>query len=83
MEAVRLQDELQLLMERFPERTRIYRQKTTQLEWENSETLELGVAVWSRLKKGGSIADLHHEVPRCSYHIYRTVATLLDTGQIQ
>jgi len=83
MEAVRLQDELQLLMERFPERARIYRQKTTQLEWENSDTLELGVAVWSRLKKGGSIADLHHEVPRCSYHIYRTVATLLDTDQIQ
>jgi len=83
MEAVRLQDELQLLVERLPEPGRVFRQKTTQLEWENPETLEVAVAVWSRLKKGASIGDLHHEVPRCSYHIYKTVATLLDTGQIQ
>lgn len=83
MEAVRLQDELQLLVERLPESGRVFRQKTTQLEWENAETLELAIAVWSRLKKGASIGDLHHEVPRCSYHIYKTVAMLLDTGQIQ
>lgn len=83
MEAVRLQDELQLLVERLPESGRVFRQKTTQLEWENAETLELAIAVWSRLKKGASIGDLHQELPRCSYHIYKTVATLLDTGQIQ
>lgn len=82
MEAVRLQDELQLLVERLPEPARVFRQKTTQLEWENAETLELAIAVWSRLKKGASIGDLHHEVPRCSYYLYKTVATLLDTGQI-
>lgn len=83
MEAVRLQDELQLLVDRLPDLGRVFHQKTTQLEWRDAETLELAIAVWSRLKKGASIGDLHHEVPRCSFHIYKTVAALLDTGQIQ
>jgi len=41
------------------------------------------VAVWSRLKKGASINDLHRDIPRCSHAIYRTVATLVETGQIE
>ncbi|HET7746404.1 MAG TPA: cyclic nucleotide-binding domain-containing protein [Vicinamibacteria bacterium] len=83
MESVRLQDELPLLQARVPDPARAFKQKAAQLSWEDSETVELAAAVWSRLKKGASINDLHRDVPRCSYHIYRTVTTLLDSGQIE
>ncbi len=83
MESVRLQDELPLLLERLPDPGRAFRQKAGQLAWDEPETLELAAAVWSRLKKGASLLDLQREVPRCTYSIYRTVATLLDTGQIE
>ena len=83
MESVRLQDELPLLREQLPDPARVFRQKAGQLAWDEPETLELAAAVWSRLKKGTSLTDLQREVPRCSYSIYRTVAALLEAGQIE
>ncbi len=83
MEAVRLEDELPVLMERIPDPSRVYHQKASQLEWEDAETLELAVAVWARFKKGASVADLHKDVPRCSYYIYRTVASMLEGGLVE
>lgn len=83
MESVRLQDELPLLVERLPDPARAFRQKTEQLAWDEPETLEIAAAVWSRIRKGASLEDLQREIPRCSYSIYRTVATLLETGQIE
>ncbi|PYQ25259.1 MAG: hypothetical protein DMF81_02870, partial [Acidobacteria bacterium] len=83
MESVRLQDELPLLQERIPDADRQLRQKASQLDWQDAETVELAAAVWSRLKKGASMNDLHRDVPRCSYALYRTVVTLLDSGQIE
>jgi CRP-like cAMP-binding protein len=83
MESVRLQDELPLLQQRIPDLDRVFRQKTAQLEWEDPETVELAASVWARLKKGESIQELHRDIPRCSYVIYKTVLTLLDTGQIE
>jgi len=83
MESVRLQDELPILKERLPDPDRPFHQKAAQLGWEEPETVELAVAVWSRLKKGASINDLHRDIPRCSHAIYRTVATLVETGQIE
>lgn len=83
MESVRLQDELPLLQQRIPDLDRVFRQKSAQLEWEDPETVELAASVWARLKKGESIQELHRDIPRCSYVIYKTVLTLLDTGQIE
>jgi CRP-like cAMP-binding protein len=83
MESVRLQDELPLLKERIPDADRVFRHKTSQLDWKDAETGELAAAVWSRLKKGASMNDLQRDVPRCSYSLYQTVATLLDTGQVE
>ncbi len=83
MESVRMSDELPMLKERLPSETRVFRQKAPQLAWDEPETIELAAAVWSRLKKGASLADLQRDVPRSSYSIYRTVATLLDAGQIE
>jgi CRP-like cAMP-binding protein len=83
MESVRLQDELPMLQERVPDPARVYRGSVPQLQWEEPETVELAAAVWSRLKKGASIDDLHREIPRCSYSLYRTLVTLLDTGQVE
>jgi hypothetical protein len=82
MESVRLQDELPLLQARVPDAARLWRQKAAQLQWEDPETLELAVAVWSRLKKGASIADLHRDIPRCSYYIYRTVVGMVEAGLV-
>jgi CRP-like cAMP-binding protein len=83
MESVRLQDELPVLKERLPDPERAFRQKGGHLLWEDTDSVELAAAVWSRLKKGASVRDLERDVPRCSYAIYRTLATLLDTGQIE
>jgi hypothetical protein len=83
MESVRLQDELPLLQQRIPDPDRVFRQRSVQLEWEDPETVELAASVWARLKKGASIQDLHRDIPRCSYVIYRTVLSLLDAGQIE
>jgi CRP-like cAMP-binding protein len=80
MESVRLQDELPMLQERLPDPNRVYRQKASQLTWEDTDTVELAAAVWTRLKKGASINDLHRDVPRCSYYLYRTLLTFLETG---
>jgi len=82
MESVRLQDELPMLQERVGDPRKVFRQKTAQLAWEDPDTIELAAAVWSRLKKGASVEDLQREVPRSSHAIYRTVAILLDGGQI-
>jgi len=83
MESVRLQDELPVLKERLPDPERAFRQKGVHLLWEDTDSVELAASVWSRLKKGASVRDLERDVPRCSYAIYRTLATLLDTGQIE
>lgn len=83
MESVRLQDELPVLRERLPDPARVFRQRAAHLAWEDGETIELAASVWSRLKKGASLDDLQREVPRCSFAIYRTVATLLDAGLIE
>ncbi|MCL4819453.1 MAG: cyclic nucleotide-binding domain-containing protein [Vicinamibacteria bacterium] len=83
MESVRLQDELPVLKERFPDADRLWKHKTAQLAWEDGETVELAAAVWARLKKGASIDDLQREIPRCSYWIYKTIADLAASGQIE
>jgi CRP-like cAMP-binding protein len=83
MESVRLQDELPLLQERLPDPNRVFKQKAGQLQWEDPETLELAVSVWSRLKKGASMADLHRDVPRCSYWLYKAVSTMLDAQLVE
>ena len=83
MESVRLQDELPLLKDRIPDADRQFRHKASQLDWQDPETVELAAAVWSRLKKGASMNELQRDVPRCSYALYRTVATLLETGQVE
>jgi CRP-like cAMP-binding protein len=83
LESVRLQDELPLLKERVADPDHVFRQKASQLDWPDPETAELAAAVWSRLKKGASMNDLQREVPRNSYALYRTVASLLDRGQVE
>ncbi len=83
MESVRLQDELPLLKERIPDPDRVFKQRSSQLEWHDPDTVELAAAVWSRLKKGASMSDLQRDVPRNSYALYQTVATLLDSGQVE
>jgi hypothetical protein len=83
MESVRLEDELPLLKEKLPDAERVYRQKVGQLQWQDADSVELAAALWSRLKKGASLAELQRDVPRCSYWIYKTLLGLRDTGQVE
>ena len=62
-------------------RRRVFRQKAAHLAWEEAETVELAAAVWSRLKKGASLADLQRDVPRSSHAIYRTVVRSSRAGR--
>jgi hypothetical protein len=83
MESVRLQDELPMLQQRIPDSTRIYRTKVPHLQWEDPDSLELAVSIWSRLKKGASLDDLQRDIPRCSYAVYKTVVALLQGGTVE
>jgi len=83
MESVRLSDELPLLMARVPDANRAYRHKAAQLTWEEADTVELAASVWVRLKKGASMSELQRDIPRCSYAIYHTVVSLLDSDQVE
>ena len=83
MESVRLQDELPIIQERIPDPERAFKQKAAHLKWEEAETVELAATVWSRLKKGASMNDLQRDIPRCSYALYKTMAALLESGQIE
>jgi CRP-like cAMP-binding protein len=83
LESVRMQDELPLLKARVGDARRPLRQKASQLKWEDPDTVELAAAVWSRLKRGVSAADLEHDIARCSYAIYRTLGAMMDAGQIE
>ena len=83
MESVRLQDELPLYKEKLPDPERVFRQRAAHLSWEDSDTIELAAAVWSRLKRGASLTDLQRDVPRSSYAIYKTVSLLVDSGQAE
>jgi CRP-like cAMP-binding protein len=83
MESVRLQDELPLLKARIPDAARVFRQKAGQLQWEDPDTVELAASVWSRLKKGASVADLQRDIPRCTYAIYKTMTAMMDGGQVE
>lgn len=83
MESVRLQDELPVLQGRLNDPSRVFKQKAPQLQWDDAETVELAASVWARLKKGASLNELQHEVPRCTYWIYKSIDTMLATGQIE
>jgi CRP-like cAMP-binding protein len=83
MESVRMQDELPLLKERLPHDDRVFRQKASQLSWDEADSIELAASVWARLKKGATLAELQRELPRATYAIYRTIATLLESGQVE
>jgi CRP-like cAMP-binding protein len=83
MESVRMQDELPMLKERLPHADRVFRHKAGQLAWDEPESNELAASVWSRLKKGATLSDLQRDLPRSTYAIYRTIATLLESGQIE
>ena len=39
--------------------------------------------MWSRLKKGASLNELQQTVPRCTYAVYRTMLTLIESAQVE
>jgi CRP-like cAMP-binding protein len=83
MDSVRQQDELPMLRARLPEPQRVLHQKAVQLTWPDADTAELAASVWSRLKKGATVADLQRDIPRCTHAIYGAVVGLLESGQIE
>lgn len=83
MESVRLQDELPVLQARLSDPGRVFHQKAEQLAWDDAETVEAAASVWARLKKGASLNDLQRDVARCTYSIYKSVDTMLASGQIE
>lgn len=83
LEAVRLQDELPLVRARVGDPARRLRARAAELRWSEADSVELAAAVWARIRKGASPEDLEREIARCTYAIYKTVATMLDEGQVE
>ena len=62
MESVRLQDELPLLQGARPRPRAGLPPEGGELAWAEADTVELAASVWSRLRKGASLADLQKDV---------------------
>ena len=83
MEAIRMSDELPILQEQLSDRKKVYRARAAELAWTDSESLPAARDVFKRLQKGASIDDLEKEAGRCSFWVYKVLATLKGAGQIE
>lgn len=88
MEAARLQDELaDIRASIVTDPSKVYAQKTGELEWDDTESTDedriLAETIWRAIGKGMSVEQLVDEMPRSEYAVYRVIATLIETGQIE
>lgn len=74
MEAMRLQDEWQMLRDRFDDRDRIYVPSADELAWEDDETIVAAYNLWSHLHRAAPLGGVLAESPFCS----ATVLSILD-----
>jgi CRP-like cAMP-binding protein len=83
MEAMRLQDEWQLVRERFDDRDRIYLPAVDDLEWEGDDTIVAAYDLWSRLHRAAPLSELLAELPYCSATILTTLGRMIETNQVR
>ena len=83
MEAIRMSDELVILKERFADRKRVFKPKAAELVWTDAETLSPAQDVFKALQGGASIEGLERDSGRCSFWVYKVLATLQTAGQLQ
>ena len=83
MEAIRMSDELPILQEQLSDRKKVYKAKSAELSWTDSESLHAAKDVFKCLQKGASIDDLEKEAGRCSFWVYKVLATLKAAGLVE
>lgn len=82
MEAIRMSDELPLLKARLADRQKVYKSKMPELTWTDPESLRAAQDIFARLKPGASLEQLEKQSGRCSFWVYKVIATLQDAGQL-
>ncbi len=83
MEAMRLQDEWQVLRERFDDRDRIFLPVVDELVWEDDSTIVAAYDLWSRLHRAAPLEQLHGELTYCSATILTILHRLIETNQVR
>lgn len=82
MEAMRLQDEWQVLRERLGNRDRILLPTVDELDWTEDESLVVAYDLWSRLHRAAPLEQLLGELPYCSATILTILDRMVETGQV-
>jgi CRP-like cAMP-binding protein len=82
MEAIRMSDERLMLQERLPDRKKVYKAKSPQLIWTDTESRGPAEDVFHHLQKGASIEDLERDSGRCSFWVYKVIASLQSADQL-
>ena len=82
MEAIRMSDELLMLQARLSDRKKVYTAKSPQLLWTDIESRGAAEDVFIGLQKGASIEDLEKSCGRCSFWVYKVIATLETADQL-
>jgi hypothetical protein len=83
MEAMRLQDEWQLLRARYSDRDRILLPIVDELSWEEDESLVIAYDLWSRLHRAVPLDQLLNELPYCAATILTILDRMVETDQVR
>ena len=82
LDSVRLQDELESLLEKLPSETTVLERADSQLQWSEQEGGKEADTIWHLLQTPKTIVDLLAESPCCHYHTAAVLQNLLETEQV-
>lgn len=78
LESARLQDELAEIRKTLPPSNARLRARADHLSWSDEGSLELALAIFTRLKRGTTIEEIERDIPRGSYAICQALKEMKD-----
>jgi hypothetical protein len=83
MEAMRLQDEWQVLCGQFGDRDRIFVPRIDDLAWDGDDTIVAAYDLWTRLHRAAPLDELLADLPYCSATILTILDRMIETNQVR
>lgn len=83
MDAMRLQDEWNVVKGKFEDQDRILLPATSDLAWDDDETLVAASDVWYHLSNAAPLSQLLHTVPYSTAVIFMVLDRLLESSQVR
>lgn len=83
MDAVRLQDELKMLLEDLPSSNTVLERNSDAIDWNEEEGKTEAHQLWGSLHAPLTVGEIFERAHSCRYHTARILAKLLQTEQIK